>query len=67
MSELLAAVTTSVQDSPASSALLAFVTAAITFYKFGSTDPKSIIPDVAQDFVLAEYDFIIIGGGSAGN
>lgn len=39
---------------------------AIAFFQYEMMDPESRVADTEPDELLAEYDFIIIGAGSAG-
>lgn len=40
--------------------------AAIAYFQYDQTDPEGRPGDVGDDFMLPEYDFIIVGAGSAG-
>ncbi|XP_050677579.1 glucose dehydrogenase [FAD, quinone]-like [Leptidea sinapis] len=40
--------------------------AAIAYYQFDQTDPEGRPADVTEDEMLPEYDFIVVGAGSAG-
>ncbi|KPJ15961.1 Glucose dehydrogenase [acceptor] [Papilio machaon] len=40
--------------------------AAVAYYQYDQTDPESRPADVTSDHLLPEYDFIIVGAGSAG-
>lgn len=40
--------------------------AAIAYYNFDATDPEGRPADVSDDNMLHDYDFIIVGAGSAG-
>lgn len=40
--------------------------AAIAYFQFEQLDPESRAVDVATDELLDRYDFIVVGGGSAG-
>lgn len=43
-----------------------FLVAAIAYFHYELTDPESRPLDIAEDGMLMEYDFIVIGAGSAG-
>lgn len=40
--------------------------AAIAYYQYDQTDPEGRPADVPDSALLPEYDFIIVGAGSAG-
>uniref|UniRef100_A0A2A4K2X4 Glucose-methanol-choline oxidoreductase N-terminal domain-containing protein n=1 Tax=Heliothis virescens TaxID=7102 RepID=A0A2A4K2X4_HELVI len=40
--------------------------AAIAYYQFDATDPEGRPADIGDDRLLPDYDFIIVGAGSAG-
>lgn len=40
--------------------------AAIAYYQFETTDPEGRPADVDDSLMLPQYDFIIVGAGSAG-
>jgi hypothetical protein len=40
--------------------------AAIAYYQFDQTDPEGRPADVTDSLMLPEYDFIVVGAGSAG-
>lgn len=44
--------------------LIPLILAAISFYRYDRVDPES--RPIDQQTLYAEYDFIIVGGGSAG-
>lgn len=45
---------------------LPVLVAAIAYFHYEVTDPESRIIDQPGDLILGEYDFIIVGAGSAG-
>lgn len=40
--------------------------AAIAYFQYDLMDPESRPIDMASDFLLDHYDFIVVGAGSAG-
>lgn len=40
--------------------------ATIAYFQYDQTDPEGRLTDIQESQMLAEYDFIVIGSGSAG-
>jgi len=70
MSAIVGAATTALGGAAASASSVAWfipmLVGAIAFFQYEMMDPESRAADTDVDEMLAEYDFIIIGGGSAG-
>lgn len=45
--------------------LIPLLLAAISYYRYDRVDPES--RPIDQKTLFAQYDFIVVGGGSAGN
>jgi hypothetical protein len=46
--------------------LLALITAAVAYLNYSQVDPRGRVVDIPINQLQPSYDFIIIGGGSAG-
>ena len=46
--------------------LLALITAAVAYLNYSQVDPRGRVVDIPVNLLQSSYDFIIIGGGSAG-